>query len=45
MIFKNQDCYDFLATIPNNTIDLILTDPPYEISKPTNFQNGELKHE
>lgn len=44
MIFKNQDCYDFLATIPNNTIDLILTDPPYEISKPTNFQNGELKH-
>ena len=45
MIFKNQDCYDFLATIPNNTIDLILTDPPYEISKPTNFQNGELKHD
>lgn len=44
MIFKNQDCYDFLDTIPNNTIDLILTDPPYEISKPTNFQNGELKH-
>lgn len=45
MIFKNQDCYDFLATIPNNTIDLILTDPPYEISKPTNFQNGELKYD
>lgn len=45
MIFRNQDCYDFLATISNNTIDLILTDPPYEISKPTNFQNGELKHD
>ena len=45
MIFRNQDCYDFLATISNNTIDLILTDPPYEISKPTNFQNGKLKHD
>lgn len=29
----NIDGIDFLKTIHNNTIDLILTDPPYIISK------------
>ena len=27
------DCRQFLPTIPNNSIDLILTDPPYNIDK------------
>lgn len=27
----NQDCLELLATIPDNSIDLILTDPPYAI--------------
>lgn len=26
-----QDCLEFLATVPSNSVDLILTDPPYYI--------------
>ena len=33
--FKNMDGMQYLATLPNNSIDLILTDPPYIISKET----------
>jgi site-specific DNA-methyltransferase (adenine-specific)/modification methylase len=29
----NEDCINILKTIPDNTIDLILADPPYNISK------------
>ena len=32
---KNVDGMEYLSTIPNETIDLILTDPPYIISKET----------
>jgi DNA modification methylase len=32
---KNTDGMQYLATLPNNSIDLILTDPPYIISKET----------
>ena len=32
---KNVDGLEYLSTIPNETIDLILTDPPYIISKET----------
>ena len=39
--YLNEDCFYFLKTIPSKTIDLILIDPPYEISRPTNFQSGE----
>ena len=37
---KNQEGLEYLKTIPNNSIDLILTDPPYIISKET----GMSKH-
>ena len=30
---ENIDGMEYLSTIPNNSIDLILTDPPYIISK------------
>ena len=30
---KNVDGLEYLSTIPDNSIDLILTDPPYIISK------------
>ncbi len=40
---SNQSCFDFLKGIPNNSIDLFLIDPPYEVSRDTNFQSGELK--
>lgn len=32
---KNIDGLEYLATIPDNSIDLILTDPPYIISRKT----------
>ena len=35
----NMDCFEFLKTIGNNSIDLILTDPPYEISRETGFKD------
>ncbi len=41
MIYKNESCFTFLPTIKSKTIDLIIIDPPYEISRTTNFQNGE----
>lgn len=33
----NSDCYDYLPNIEDNSIDLILIDPPYLISKESNF--------
>lgn len=32
---KNIDRLEYLSTIPDGTINLILTDPPYIISKET----------
>ena len=40
---SNQSCFDFLKSLPNNSVDLFLIDPPYEVSRDTNFQSGELK--
>lgn len=37
------DCFEYLKKIPSNSIDLVLTDPPYQISKKTNFATGKLK--
>lgn len=37
-IIQNIDCFEFLKDIKSNSIDLILTDPPYLISKKTNFK-------
>lgn len=33
----NLDCLDFLKSIPDNSVDLVLTDPPYLISRKTGF--------
>lgn len=41
MIFNNQSCFELLASLENKTIDLVLIDPPYNISRSTNFQSGE----
>lgn len=41
-----SDCLAYLKTIPNDTVSLVLTDPPYDISKETGFQscvNGNKK--
>lgn len=41
IILKNMSCFDFLPIIKSKSIDLILIDPPYEVSRDTNFQSGE----
>jgi DNA modification methylase len=38
---KNEDCLDFLKSIKSETVDLILTDPPYLISKKTGFLDSK----
>jgi site-specific DNA-methyltransferase (adenine-specific) len=35
----NGDCFNYVKTIPDNSVDLILIDPPYLISKESNFKN------
>lgn len=37
------DCFELLKQIKNNTIDLVLIDPPYEVSRDTNFAKGKIK--
>lgn len=39
----NQSCFDFLETLKDDSIDLVLIDPPYEISRETGFANGQKK--
>ena len=34
------DCFDVLRNIPDNSIDLVLTDPPYEISQDNDGMPG-----
>lgn len=37
---KQGNCFDYLNQIPSNSVDLVLTDPPYLISKKSNFDKG-----
>lgn len=39
----NADCFDFLRQVKSNTVNLFLIDPPYQISRDTNFQSGKVK--
>ena len=39
----NGDCFEELKKIQSNSVDLILTDPPYIISKKSNFKNSDNK--
>lgn len=34
-------CFDILKDIKSGSVDLVLIDPPYEVSRKTNFQSGE----
>ena len=38
---SNESCFDFLKRLDSNSISLILIDPPYEVSRDTNFASGE----
>lgn len=37
---RNQNCFDYFKTIEDESISLVLIDPPYEVSRDTNFQSG-----
>ena len=41
--FKNEDALTYVKSLQSASIDLVLTDPPYAISRETNFQNGAEK--
>lgn len=40
MKFTNESCFDLLRSVPSNSIDLVLIDPPYLISRDTGFESG-----
>lgn len=40
---KNMDCLNYLKTIKSKSVDLVLIDPPYEVSRDTNFKSGKIK--
>ena len=40
---KNEDALSYVKSLPSKSVDLVLTDPPYAISRDTNFQSGEVK--
>lgn len=35
----NADCLEFIQTLPENSVDLIVTDPPYFKVKPEGWDN------
>ena len=37
MFYENMSCFDLLIKIPDKSVNLVLIDPPYEISRDTNF--------
>lgn len=39
----NNDCFDILKQLPDNSIDMILTDPPYFISQEIKITRGRDK--
>lgn len=39
-LLTNKDGIEFLSTLPSNSVDLILTDPPYQISRDSGMQAG-----
>jgi DNA modification methylase len=33
----NQDCIEFMKSLPDNSVDCVITDPPYNIARENNF--------
>lgn len=40
-MFEQKDALDFVKDLQDNSIDLCLTDPPYAVSRSTNFSSGD----
>ena len=34
----NGDCLEIMKDIPDKSVDLVIIDPPYNISRPNNFK-------
>lgn len=43
IVLKQGNCFDLLKEIQSNSVELVLIDPPYEVSRDTNFAKGEIK--
>lgn len=41
IIIYNEDCFDFIKKVKEKSVDLVLIDPPYNISRETNFASGD----
>lgn len=41
VVLVNESCFDFLKRVKDNSINLVLIDPPYEVSRDTNFKLGK----
>jgi len=35
---KNMDCMEYLKTLPDKSVDLVVTDPPYNVSQKSNIK-------
>lgn len=40
-MFEQKDALEFVEQLQDNSIDLCLTDPPYAVSRHTNFSSGD----
>ena len=38
---KHLSCFDYLKALKSDSVDLVVIDPPYEVSRDTNFAAGE----
>jgi len=38
--FRNQSCFELLSSLPTGSVDLVLIDPPYLISRDSGFESG-----
>lgn len=38
---QNENCFEYIKTIPSKSVNLVLIDPPYEVSRDTNFAKSD----
>ncbi len=43
IVLVNQSCFDYLKSIESESVALVLIDPPYRVSRETNFASGTAK--
>ena len=43
ILLEHKSCFDYLKSVKKKSVSLVLIDPPYEVSRDTNFQSGEAQ--